>query len=103
MPNYRNQFSKDSQAINIDYCKSFILNSYVLVEQNNWQEIKSQMTSAMNYFSRVMESISENTQNQNRISKTYILLNELNNSIELQDRELFYIKYRNVMQELLDF
>ena len=101
-PKYRNQFSQDSQAINIDYCKNSILNSYALIEQNNWQEIKHQVENAINYYTNVMDGINENLQNQNRISKAYILLNELNNCIDLQDKELFFIKYRNAMEELVN-
>ena len=102
LPNYRNQFSKDNQKINIDYTVNCILNSYVFVEQNNWNEVKAQLTNAINYYSAVMDGINENVQNQNRISKAYILLNELNSCINFQDTELFYIKYRNVIEELVN-
>lgn len=102
LPIYRSKISEEQQSVNIDYCKNNILNSYAFVEQNNWDEVKNQLSNAMNYYTNVIDSISENIQNQSRISKTYILLNELNNSISLQDKELYYIKYRNVMEELIN-
>ena len=49
-----------------------------------------------------MDGVSTNIQNQNRVSKAYILLNELNGCINMQDKELYYIKYRNVMEELMN-
>ena len=103
LPNYRSQISNDNKSINIDYTKNCILNSYALVEQDKWEEIGVQLTNAMNYFSNVMNSIDGNGQTQNRISKVYVLLNELNSSVNTKDKELFYIKYRNVMEELTNF
>lgn len=101
LPNYRNQISKDSQSINMDYTKNCLINSYALVEQDKWEEMKAQITNAISYFSNVMNSIDGNGQSQNRISKIYVLLNELNSSVDRKDKELFYIKYRNVMEELV--
>ena len=102
LPKYREQFSDDSQAINLDYCKNSIINSYALVEQNNWQEVKKQIENAINYYINIMDGVSTNIQNQNRVSKAYILLNELNSCVNMQDKELYYLKYRNVMEELMN-
>ena len=100
LPSYRSKISDDTISINIDFCKNCILNGYAFIEQNNWQETKNQLTNAVNYYSSVMESINTNVESQNRISKVFILLNELNNSIDLQDKEVFFIKYRNLMEEI---
>lgn len=103
LPNYRSQISDDNKMINIDYTKACILNSYALVEQEKWEEMKIQIANAINYFSNIMNSIEGNGQSQSRISKIYVLLNELNSSIDLKDKDLYYIKYRNVMEELINF
>lgn len=103
LPNYRSQISKDNQSINIDYVKGCVLNSYALLEQEKWDEMKAQLANAMNYFSNIMNRIEEKGQNQSKISRIYVLLNELNNSIDKKEKELFYIKYRNLMEELINF
>lgn len=103
LPNYRSQISSDNKMLNIDYTKACILNSYALAEQNKWDEMKTQITNGINYFSNVMNSIDGNGQAQSRVSKIYVLLNELNSSIDLKDKELYYIKYRNAMEELVNF
>lgn len=102
-PIYIKQISNDSERINIDYTKACILNSYALAEQNKWDEMKVQVTNGINYFTNILNSVNEEKQNQNKLSKTYVLLNELNNSIDLKDKDLYMIKYRNVMEELLTF
>lgn len=103
LPNYRSQISEDNQSINIDFVKACILNSYALVEQEKWDEMKIQLVNAMNYFSNIMNRVEEKEQKQNQISKIYVLLNELNNSIDKKEKDLYYIKYRNLMEELLNF
>lgn len=102
LPKYRSQFSQDIQEINIDYSINCILNSYAYVEQGNWNEAKVQLSNALNYYLKVMDGVDQNVQNQNRISKAYILLNELNNCVNIQDKDLFFIKYRNAMEELVN-
>lgn len=102
-PIYIKQISNDSGKINIEYTKACILNSYALAEQNKWDEMKLQVTNGINYFTNILNGVNEEKQNQNKLSKTYVLLNELNNSIDLKDKDLYMIKYRNVMEELLNF
>lgn len=102
LPNYRKQISDDNEKINIDYTKACILNTYALSEQEKWDDMKNQAANAIQYISNIMNSVSKNIQNQNKISKVYVLLNELNNSIDLRDKDLYMIKYRNVMEELVN-
>lgn len=103
LPNYRSQISEDDKSIYIDYTRACVLNSYALVEQNKWDEMKVQIVNAIEYFSNIMNRVEENNaQSQSRISKIYILLNELNKSVETKDKDLYYIKYRNVMEELVN-
>lgn len=102
LPKYLKQFSKDSTQINMTYAKANIINSYALIEQNKWDEMKSQLDSALTYYSNILNGINEN-EKQDKISKIYVLLNEFNNCIALKDKEVYYIKYRNLMEEIEDF
>lgn len=102
LPNYKSQFLNDDIDINIDYTKTCILNSYALLEQDKWDEMKTQISNGINYFSNVMNTIEINEKQQNKVSKVYILLNELNTCIDLKDKELYYIKYRNTMEQLIN-
>lgn len=103
LPNYRSQISQDTDSINIDYTKTSLLNSYAFIEQDKWEEVKVQLQQAIYYFSNVMNRIEGNGQKQSHISKIYVSLNELNSTVENRDKELFYIKYRNAMEELIHF
>ena len=100
LPNYRSQLSSDKQKINIDYTINFVLNGYAFLEQNNWDEVNMQLTSAINCYLTVMEKMDEDFIAQNRVSKAYILLNELKNCVSFQDKDLFYMKYYLLIEEL---
>lgn len=102
-PNYISQISEDYVKINIHYTKACVLNSYALAEQDKWEDMKLQVTNSINYFTNILNGVNEERQNQGRINKIYVLLNELNNSIDVRDKDLYMIKYRNVMEELVNF
>ena len=100
---YFEQISDNSKSINIQKTKTSILNSYVFVEQNNWNEVQLQLQEAINCYTNVINNVDEeNKNNKNKITKIYVLLNELNNAISLQSKEIYYIKYKNVMDELVN-
>lgn len=103
LPNYLEQFSDNQEQISIAYIKSNILNSYALVEQDRWDEVKTEITTAIENVTTMMNSVNTSTNIQNKISKIYVMLNELNNTINLKDKDLYYIKYKNLMEELVNF
>lgn len=100
IPKFEEKYSNDTKNIFLQYTKYYVLNSYFLVEENNWSKIRESLEVARNYFSNIINTVSEDKNNQNKISKVYVLLNELNNSIRIQDKEVFYIKYKTLMDDL---
>lgn len=100
IPKYSEQCSDDTQKNNIQYTKYFIIDAYTLLEENKWDEMKKQMQNAKNYYLNIINSVDENQKNQNKINKIYVLLNELDNSIDYKDKELFYIKYKALMENI---
>lgn len=101
IPAYKGQYSEDSDEINISYTKSYIINSYVLLEDDKWDDIQGQIAKASEYFGLIINSINKN-RNQSSVSKTYVLINEMNNVIKLKDKKLFYMKYKNLMESAMN-
>lgn len=101
LPSYIQQFSDDTDKINIQYSKSSIVNAYVLLEEDKWEDMKVETTKAKEYFNLIINSVRED-RNQNSISKTYVLINEMDNSIRLKDKKLFYLKYINLMESAMN-
>ena len=44
--------------------------------------------------------LKNNKFNEYKVNKTYILVKELQNSLDLQDKEVFYIKYKNLLESI---
>ena len=100
IPVYMSQYSENKDRINIAYVKSYIINSYILTEEDKWDEMQTQIDNAQQYFGTVMNSINKDKM-QNSVNKTYILLNEMKNVISLKDKKLYFIKYKNLMENIM--
>ena len=98
IPKYIEGYSNDSKKINIQKTKSSIINAYAVVENENWNEVSGQINNAELSFLNVLNSSS--TEEDYDINKTYILLKELQNSISEKDKDIFYIKYKNVIEKI---
>lgn len=80
--------------------KYSIFKAYSLLDSENWEEIAGYLQEAREKFTKIItnESVQEN--NQFIVNKCYILLNEIQNSANLKDKQLFLIKYRNLLEDL---
>ena len=63
-------------------------------------EITNDLNQATTIYSELLTNTSEKTDNQYEINKGYILINEMQNAVKLQDVSVFLIKYKNLLEEL---
>ena len=101
IPAYINQYSDDNYEENLAYTKAYIINSYVLLEDDKWEDMQAEVTKAQEYFNLVINSINTKS-SQIFINKTYVLLNEMKNAINLKDKKLYYMKYKNLMENAMN-
>lgn len=99
IPKYIESYSNDSLSVNLAKIKSCIVNAYASIETDNWEKVRKQLSDAENNFAVILNQVSDDQKTYN-INKSYVLFKELQNSLTTQDKELFYIKYKNVMEEL---
>ncbi|MBP3255682.1 MAG: hypothetical protein J6M60_04255 [Clostridia bacterium] len=103
IPNFLTQIESDNKKVQIVNTINSVLNSYVFINQNNWNDAKSNTESAINSYMQIINNVDENSKySKNKITRIYVLLNELNNSVTLNDKEIYFIKYRNVIEELIN-
>ena len=101
IPKYTEHYTDDTTNINISYAKSNVIDSYALIEQNDWNSAKQKITTAQEYVTNMINNANEKTvENQKRLSKVYVLLGEFNNCIDKQDKSLYYIKYKSLMENI---
>ena len=104
IPKYLEELNADKKKINIENTKYSLLKSYLYVEENNWIYVQEELQNSLLYYLEIINSAKEDKEHaRNKITKTYVLLNELNNSINLKDKDIYYLKYRDIIEELIEF
>lgn len=98
LPAYVSSVPNNSEYANLLETKSNVFNSYVFASINNWEESKNYIKKAIESYSISLGRIndSENYYNKNKI---YIILNELQNAANINDIDVFFIKYKNFLEE----
>ena len=79
--------------------RTCILNAYTLAEEDKWEEMKQNITNAKSKYTTLISNL-QNTNRMSNINRGYILLNELEKNINEKNKDVFYINYKNMMQEL---
>ena len=97
---YTKEYSNDNKRIILTNVKSDILYSYALIEDQNWKEMKKYIQKSQTTYSELMNSTMQSELNPINVNKAYILINELSKSIDSKNKDVFYINYKNLMNEL---
>lgn len=100
MPIYSTELAKEDQINNVYNTKMNILNACVQIEQGNSIEVKNQLTNAEQSFLPIINNMNSNEKNEVNINKSYILIKDLQNSSNNTDKDVFYIKYKNLIEQL---
>ena len=100
IPNYMQSYDTDELIKKIITTKSYVLKAYALANSENWSEISKELTKANESFEAVMTNSSNYSNKELNINRSYLLLEELAKSTEKKDKQIFYLRYKNLMQEL---
>lgn len=99
LPKYSSSVADDIFTNLLD-TKVQVLNAYVLTEDKKWDEINKRLENAINEYGNIINNVEINTRNSAGVSQTYILLKELQRCTSVKDVDIFYINYKNFMQEI---
>ena len=100
LPKYISYFLSDEYTLNVYNTKAYVLSSYVSADSENWEDMNTNVTNAINTLSKNMNSADINDTEKSTIEKSYVLLEELKRGIGLEDKEIFYLKYKLAMEQL---
>ena len=78
----------------------YILKAYAKLDSKNWVEIGNNTKQSIDIYSRLLSNTNLDANKQYRISKVYVMINELQNAVEVQDESVFLIKYKNILEEM---
>lgn len=77
-----------------------VFKAYSKLDLGNWQEITNDVKSSIDTYSKLLTNTEIDSKKQYTISKCYIMLNELQNAVSLNDTTVFLIKYKNLLEEM---
>lgn len=100
LPKFLSAFSNDESKLNIYYTKANVLSAYVSANSDKWEDMNLSINAALNCINTAKSG--ENIIDAEKISfdKAYTLLQELQKGISLEDKEIFYLKYKLTMEQL---
>lgn len=96
---YVNDFSSEEGLKKILTARENIFYAYANVDSKNWEEVQLRIAQAEKDYVEKLNN-ENNKEKEFNLNKGYILLKELQNSISEQDEDIFYIKYKNLIEEL---
>ena len=97
---YIKEFESDNKEVSVLNVKTNILYSYSFVSMEAWDKVIEYMAKAKKEFSNIINNQINNVNDIDVINKSYILINELEKNSNNKDKNIFYINYINLMQEL---
>ena len=100
IPKFEAGISSANSTQNIKQVKSYIINAYSLVEQGDWTGIESNISECEKTFKNLSNDMEYIKDKEYKVNKTYVLLKELQNSLQYKDRKLFYVKYSNLLENV---
>ena len=80
--------------------KNNVFKAYSLLDKNDWNAITENVNLANQEFTKILTDSQSSNKNQYIINKAYVQINELQNSTKTKEKEIFLIKYKNLLEEL---
>ncbi len=95
-----NNSSEEKEKI-ILKTKNEIFKAYSILDKEEWGAISENVNNASQEFIKLVTNVGNmGNVNQYNVNKAYVMINELRNSVLLKDKEIFLIKYKNLLEEL---
>lgn len=100
IPVFLEKIASDNQQIELAKTKVEVIKAYVNIDFANWEELKTSLDRAISNFEPIVNNTSEAEKEYN-IRKAYVLLQEFKNAVDTNDKDLLFMKYKNLMEELI--
>lgn len=100
LPDFIENSTDDTNEKILIRTKNNIFKAYSLLDKNDWNAITENVNLANQEFTKMLTNSQSSNKNQYIINKAYIQINELQNSTQTKEKEIFLIKYKNLLEEL---
>ena len=100
LPKFLKGSGQEELYITLVETKYNIFKAYSKLDGQNWREISEDVKNAIDTYSKLLTYTDIEPRKQYNISKVYVMINELQNAVNLQDTSVFLIKYKNLQEEM---
>lgn len=100
IPVFLEKIASDNKQIELAKTKVEVIKAYVNIDFANWEELKTSLDRAISNFEPIVNNTNEAEKEYN-IRKAYVLLQEFKNAVDTNDKDLLFMKYKNLMEELI--
>ncbi len=100
IPKFADKVTDDTTYKAVIETKNNLFKAYSKLDFKNWAEISNDVKQAIDTFSSQLVNTNTDSNKQYVINKIYIMLNELQNAVSMQDESIFLIKYKNILEEM---
>lgn len=97
---YRKAYNIDERQKEILSIQHNAVTAYTNVTNDRWDEAYTELSDAEKRFSNLLNTVTSDYTNQATMSQCYVLINELKKAVNLKDKEIFFIEYRNLMSKM---
>ena len=100
LPKYIDAYNSNNPELYIKYTKASVLNGYYYSEIDEWTKVNENLLEAEAYYKNIVNDLSFLENREDKINIAYITLKELQNSVNLKNKEIFLLKYKILIKEL---
>ena len=101
LPKFIENCADNEKDIAVIKTKNNIFKAYSILDKEDWATISGNIDTATQEITKLITNVNnQGDTNQYNINKAYVMVNELQNAVLLRDKEVFLIKYKNLLEEL---
>lgn len=100
IPKFVNILSSEKQKFNLENTKYHILATYSFITQDDWNSSIASLTEVENAFLIILNDTEYSKNKEFKINKIYMLIKDLQKAVLHTDKELFFVKYKNLIENL---
>lgn len=100
IPKFLTAISADKHTQNIETTKYHVHLAYSSATQEDWDIVTTNLTDAESNFLSIVNDTEYTKNKEFKVNKTHTLIKDLQNTIPNNDKELFFLKYKNLIESL---
>lgn len=100
IPKIYNQFSDDKNSMQEKELKSMVLSTYAFANLDKWDDAKTTIQSTIDKFNGMMNDVEYMQSRSYKLNRSYVLLGEMKNAIDIENIGLVKIKFVNLIEKI---